>query len=102
MEPLSRVGKNLRAIRNLKGWSREELAKRSGISAAAINSIEGEKRWPRSENIAALAQALGVSWELVLVWHKLMEDPDALDRVLRLIIKDLEKSSSQDKPTKQK
>lgn len=85
MEPVSQVAKNLRAIRDLKNFSREELAKLSGVSAAAINSIERGDRWPRSDNLAAIAKALGVSWELVVVWHKLMDDPQALARATRII-----------------
>lgn len=58
----SRVGTSLRSARQRAGWSREELAYRSGLSFGAIAQIEsGRRREVRLGSLLALANALGVS-----------------------------------------
>ncbi len=60
--PWSRVGTSLRSARERAGWSREELAYRSGLSFGAIAQIEsGRRREMRLGSLLALANALGVS-----------------------------------------
>lgn len=43
-----------------------ELARRSGLTASAVNHYERGKRTPESVSAIALAKALGVSLEYVL------------------------------------
>lgn len=51
----------LRTARTLKGWSQEELSKRSGVSVYTISDIERGKNERTSWNNAwLLAKALGV------------------------------------------
>ncbi|HWF57723.1 MAG TPA: MEDS domain-containing protein [Candidatus Dormibacteraeota bacterium] len=58
----SRIGESLRSARARAGWSREELAARSGVSWAAIAQIEsGRRRDVRLSSLAALADALAMS-----------------------------------------
>jgi transcriptional regulator with XRE-family HTH domain len=57
----SAIGESLRAARERLGWSREELAYRSGISWSAIAQIESGRRADvRLSSLSALASALGV------------------------------------------
>lgn len=50
----------LRALRAARGWSRAELARRSGVSATAIGRIERGERRPINGTVQALANALDV------------------------------------------
>ena len=48
-------GRLLRGYRLRAGWTQEELAERSGISAHAISVLESGRRRPRLSSLAALA-----------------------------------------------
>ena len=54
--------KNLKKLRNKKGWSQERLAREAGISYHTLIKIEQDRiRNPKLETIIKLAKALGVS-----------------------------------------
>jgi DNA-binding Xre family transcriptional regulator len=56
------IAATLRSIRERRGWSREDLALQSGVSAAAIAQLETGRRVDvRLRSLVALADALGVS-----------------------------------------
>lgn len=58
----SHIGRDLRTIRERRGWARETLAHHAGISWAAIAQIEAGRRTdPRLSTMIALADALGVA-----------------------------------------
>jgi transcriptional regulator with XRE-family HTH domain len=58
----SRIGDRLRAARERLGWSREELAFRSGVSWSAITQAESGRRWNlRPRTLTLLSVSLGVS-----------------------------------------
>ena len=60
--PLSAIGDRVRASRRRRGYSREELAYRAGLSWAAISQVEtGRRANLRPSTLAALARALGVT-----------------------------------------
>lgn len=62
MTPTARqMGKTVRQIRQAKGLSQAELAKRAGLSREYINKIEAGKYDPPLSTINALAEALGVT-----------------------------------------
>ncbi len=50
----------LRLARQLQGFSRAELARRAGLSAAAVSQFESGSTRPRPATLAQLALALGV------------------------------------------
>jgi transcriptional regulator with XRE-family HTH domain len=52
--------KNIVQLRELRGFSQEALAERSGMSLSAVQRIEYGERWPESETVTVLAKALGV------------------------------------------
>ena len=59
--------KNLVTIRKQKNWSQEKLAVESGISYNTIIKIErGGIKNPKIETVIKLANALGVSIDLML------------------------------------
>jgi len=54
--------KNLKKLRNKKGWSQERLAREAGISYQTLIKIEQDRiKNPRLETLIKLAKALGVS-----------------------------------------
>jgi transcriptional regulator with XRE-family HTH domain len=52
---------NLHRLRMQKGWSQSELARRSDIPRDMISNYANGKNIPTIDNLAKLAQALGVS-----------------------------------------
>lgn len=54
------VGENILYWRRLKGMKQEELAKKVGISPAALSNIENGSSKPDIERIEDIAEALGV------------------------------------------
>jgi transcriptional regulator with XRE-family HTH domain len=62
MEPEESIAERLRATREERGYSTEQLAARAVVSRDAVLAIEsGRARHPRLPTIAALASALNVS-----------------------------------------
>jgi len=54
--------KNLKKLRNKKGWTQERLAREAGISYNTLIKIErGGIRNPKLETLIKLAKALSVS-----------------------------------------
>jgi transcriptional regulator with XRE-family HTH domain len=63
----SSIGASLTAARARLGWSRETLAHHSGVSWSAIAQIEsGRRKDVRLTTLAALAKALGVSFDYLI------------------------------------
>jgi transcriptional regulator with XRE-family HTH domain len=61
------IGGTVRAARERRGWSREELAVRSGLSWAAITQIESGRRCDvRISSLSALAGALDVGMDFLV------------------------------------
>ena len=60
-----RVGLELRRIREERGITVEELAKKSGISATTIRVVERGTRAPRGDTVARLAKPLGLTFDEV-------------------------------------
>lgn len=80
------LGDRLRSARERAGWSREELASRSGLSWSAVEQIEsGRRRNARPGTLEALSRALGVSIDQLvrggpspmMLDHQLLVYPDA-------------------------
>ncbi len=56
-------GLKLKGLRQSKKLSLSELAKKSGMSVSYLNEIEAGKKYPKSDKIAVLANALGVPYD---------------------------------------
>lgn len=57
------IAANIKALREQKGMSQEELAKRCGLSRGAIAKIETNWKFPSFESGLRIAKALGVTCE---------------------------------------
>ncbi|MER6300091.1 tetratricopeptide repeat protein [Kitasatospora sp. NPDC001539] len=66
----------LRERRLSAGWSQDELAERSGVSARSISALEAGGRRPRMSSVVRLAEALGVDPETRAAWLTAARDPD--------------------------
>jgi len=58
---LRQFGNKVKKLRQAKGWSQEELARRAGLHRTYIGSIERSERNISLINIQKIAKALNVS-----------------------------------------
>ena len=58
---LKQFGNKVKKLRQAKGWSQEELARRAGLHRTYIGSIERSERNISLINIEKIAKALNVS-----------------------------------------
>lgn len=58
--PLKNFGTHLRALREQRGWSQEELASRSGLDRTYVGGVERGERNIGLLNISRLANALEI------------------------------------------
>ncbi|NNG27747.1 MAG: ImmA/IrrE family metallo-endopeptidase [Ignavibacteriaceae bacterium] len=56
-------GLKLKQLRQDKNLSLSELADRTGLSVSYLNEIESGKKYPKSDKIAVLSEALGVNYD---------------------------------------
>lgn len=61
MDIRQRLGRNVRRLREEKGWSQEDYADRAGIHRTYVSDIERGRRNPTATVIEKLAKPLGVS-----------------------------------------
>lgn len=59
------TGENIRRIRILRGMSQKELAEKAGMTNVLLNNYEHGVRNPKAETLKKLADALGVSLEIL-------------------------------------
>lgn len=63
---VKRFGENVRAARQARGWTQEELAHRTGLASVQISRIERGRREVRITTLVRLRDALGVSADELL------------------------------------
>ncbi|MBP7450445.1 MAG: helix-turn-helix domain-containing protein [Flavobacteriales bacterium] len=57
------LGLKLRRLRQEQGFSLAELGKLTGLSVSYLNEIEKGRKYPKAEKLAALAKALGTTFD---------------------------------------
>jgi XRE family transcriptional regulator, fatty acid utilization regulator len=57
------LGLKVRAARDQRGWTLQELSRRSGLAMSYLSEIEKGKKFPKPEKLLPLAAALGVPYE---------------------------------------
>ena len=55
------IGARIRALREERRWSQDELARAAGVSARTIFSAEKGERMPQPKKLRAILDALGVA-----------------------------------------
>lgn len=77
-------GQRLRAVREARGWTQDELAERANLSSSVISHFEtGVRGKPSADNLVKLANALSVSVDFLLGRTELPEVSD--ERVAGLL-----------------
>ena len=71
------LGLKVRAARDKRGWTLQELARRGGLAVSYLSEIEKGKKFPKPEKLLGLARALGVAYE-ELVSTRVEEELSAL------------------------
>ena len=61
MDVRARVGRNKKRLREVRGWSQEELADRAGIHRTYVSGVERGVRNPTVTVLEKLAIALGAT-----------------------------------------
>ena len=61
MDIRTRLGHNVRRLREAKGWSQEDYADRAGIHRTYVSDIERGRRNPTVTVVEKLAKPLGVT-----------------------------------------
>ncbi|RMB01919.1 helix-turn-helix domain-containing protein [Eilatimonas milleporae] len=86
MDQRKLLGANIRAHREKRGWSQEELAGRLQCSVFTISHIERGKGFPTLDTLFKLMKAFAVSADTLLgVVPNLEEKDEQNDRVLALL-----------------
>lgn len=80
------IGTNLRRLRDSKGLTQDEVASAAGIPGTTYKSYEKDRLTPPGDRVAALARALAVSADEIL----LDEDEQAISEDLRPIFRQFE------------
>lgn len=60
------TGETIRMLRELKGWTQAELAKRSGVSSTNISLLENAKVEIGKKRAEQIARALGVHPAIIM------------------------------------
>lgn len=69
----------LRELRETRGWSLQELARRSNVSAAQLYHWEGGlQRIPRADTLERVAAALGVPMDAIEIPQRRKDNDDTI------------------------
>ena len=60
------TGKRIRAVRERRGWTQTELARRSGVGRDQVNDYEQARTVPGTTVLVALAKALEVTLDALV------------------------------------
>lgn len=79
-----KLGETIKATRMARGYTREQLSERTGVTERYIAAIENEGQIPRVQVLSALLHGLGLSADRIFYPDAEQTDPD-LDQLVRLI-----------------
>jgi transcriptional regulator with XRE-family HTH domain/Zn-dependent peptidase ImmA (M78 family) len=57
------LGLKVRARRDAKGWTLQELSRQSGLAISYLSEIEKGRKYPKPEKLLDLARALGIAFQ---------------------------------------
>lgn len=84
------LGKRIRRARDVKGWSRSELSRRTNIPGTTLRHIEESKKSVKTseENLRTLADALDLPYEelRILAGYQVVPSPNIEEANHRLML----------------
>lgn len=69
------LGAAIRAARQAKDWTQDQLAQAAGLSTITIKTLEGNRYTPRGETLHRLAQALDTSMDALMGYTDRLAGP---------------------------
>jgi len=86
-------GRRIRSLRNLKGWTQQELGERADINYKFLGEIERGQQNPSFEVLTKIAKALGIEiLELFRFEHETL-DRNHIEKIINEILKDISDDS---------
>lgn len=79
-------GRRVRLLREQRGWSQGDLAKASGVGQSQISKIEAGDQDARVGTARRLAQALGVSIDVLAGYEPVPVDLSRAQELARLVL----------------
>ena len=82
------LGRRIRALRNIKGWTQEELGKRADVNYKFIGEIERGRQNPSLNVLYKIASAMQVDLpELFRAEHEILDRKEIEAKILRILKK---------------
>ncbi|KAF0154462.1 MAG: helix-turn-helix DNA-binding protein XRE family [Syntrophaceae bacterium] len=82
------LGRRIRTLRNMKGWTQEELGKRADVNYKFIGEIERGRQNPSLNILYKIATAMQVDLpELFRSEHEIFDRKELETRILRILKK---------------
>lgn len=63
---MANIAQTIRDLRNQRGWTQEEFAKRLNVTKQTVNNYEHERRKPDVDMLKTIAEVLGVPAEIFM------------------------------------
>jgi len=83
------LGRRIRALRNARGWTQEELGGKSGISYKFIGEVERGQQNPSFETLVKIAAALRVALPDLFRFEQETLDKKVIESRINQIVKTL-------------
>ena len=61
------IGERVTRARELRGWKKADLARRTGLSKAFVGRLESNERAPDVANAVKIAKALGMTLDALIL-----------------------------------
>jgi len=80
------LGKHIRSLRNMKGWTQQELGSRADVNYKFVGEIERGQQNPTFNVLTKLALALGVDLlEIFRFGHEIADRKEVETRIKRVL-----------------
>lgn len=76
------VGERIRALREQKNYSRQELAEKTGLSAGYLYEIESGRKRFSADVLCKLAEALSASCDYIMFGREVKQNISEKERIL--------------------
>lgn len=76
------VGERIRALREEKNYSRQELAERTGLSAGYLYEIESGRKKFSADALCRIAEALSTSCDYIMFGREVNQNISEKERIL--------------------